>query len=297
MKNNLSHYISELLYRYDCVIIPGFGGFVAQIKNAEIDRLAHAVHPPKKALSFNALLIKNDGVLVNFIAEENDTTYKEAKLWIAKEVGNWTKLMKFEALHLPKIGVLKLGSENQMIFEPEDSTNFLTSSFGLSSVHAKEMTKTISIAPKRNSYLKYAAVFALGIAVAGGFGIKQFKKTYTAALTNQMNSQKKVQEAKIEKATFAIDAVLPEVKLTIKKEAEPLKYFIIAGAFREEANAKKQVRSLKKQGYQNAEIIGQNKWKLHQVSFEGFSSREEADKTLVKIRKSGSKDAWIYELK
>ena len=112
-----------------------------------------------------------------------------------------------------------------------------------------------------------------------------------------MNSEKKVQEAKIEKATFAIDAVLPEVKLTIKKEAESLNYFIIAGAFREEANAKKQVRSLKKQGYQNAEIIGQNKWKLHQVSFAGFHSRQEADEMLLKIRNSGSKDAWIYELK
>ena len=48
-----------------------------------------------------------------------------------------------------------------------------------------------------------------------------------------------------EKVTFAIDAVFGEVKLTIKKEAESLNCFIIAGAFREEANAKKQVRFLK----------------------------------------------------
>jgi hypothetical protein len=32
----IEQYISELLYKYDCVIVPGLGGFVANYKSATI---------------------------------------------------------------------------------------------------------------------------------------------------------------------------------------------------------------------------------------------------------------------
>ena len=64
MKIDLAYSISQLLYRYDCVIIPGFGGFVTQFKSAAIDRQAHSIYPPSKEVSFNSMLVKNDGVLV-----------------------------------------------------------------------------------------------------------------------------------------------------------------------------------------------------------------------------------------
>jgi hypothetical protein len=54
----LETYISDLLYRYDCVTIPGFGAFLTQRVSAKIHESTHTFYPPKK-----------DGLLANYIAE------------------------------------------------------------------------------------------------------------------------------------------------------------------------------------------------------------------------------------
>jgi len=297
MNHSLTHYISELLYRYDCVIIPEFGGFVTQIKHSSIDKQAYTIHPPSKQLSFNARLLKNDGILVNFIAEQNDSTYKEAGIWLDQEVNQWRKLLNFESLYLPKIGRLVTGSEGQLVFEPENSTNFLTSSFGLSTVRAQEKPKLeVAHRSSRTNYLKYAAIFVVGLSITA-FGFQQFNSNYTKALNNQIEQEDQIKTTKIEQATFAIDNNLPAVKLKLEKIEAPKKYFVITGAFRNKQNALKQINALQNKGYKQASIVGENKWKLHQVSAGGFSDRLEANNLLHKIRESGNKEAWVFELK
>ncbi|MGB0777432.1 MAG: SPOR domain-containing protein [Flavobacteriaceae bacterium] len=297
MKNSLSHYVSELLYRYDCVIIPEFGGFVAQIKHSSIDKQAYTIHPPSKELSFNSRLVKNDGILVNFIAEQNDSTYKEAGLWLELEVDQWKKLLNFESLYLPKIGRLITEGEGQLVFEPENSTNFLTNSFGLSTVRAQENPQLEVVHQStRTNYLKYAAIFVIGLSVTA-FGFQQFNSTYSKALSTQLEQENQIKSTKIEQATFAIDNNLPAVKLKLEKAQAPKKYFVITGAFRNKQNALKQMDALQNKGYEQASIIGENKWKLHQVSAGGFSDRLEANVLLQKIRQSGNKEAWVFELK
>ena len=34
----ISQYISELLFRYDCVVVPGFGAFLSERVSAKIDK-------------------------------------------------------------------------------------------------------------------------------------------------------------------------------------------------------------------------------------------------------------------
>ena len=58
----LNQYISELLYRYECVVVPGLGAFLTHKVSAEIDAQAQVFSPPKKRLSFNEQLQQNDGV-------------------------------------------------------------------------------------------------------------------------------------------------------------------------------------------------------------------------------------------
>ena len=48
--NNISKHIFELLYEHDCVIIPNFGGFVANYFPARLDELNNRVFPPSKHL-------------------------------------------------------------------------------------------------------------------------------------------------------------------------------------------------------------------------------------------------------
>ena len=64
----IANYISDLLYRYDCVIVPDFGGFVANRIGAQVNNFTHTFSPPTKQITFNGLLKHNDGLLANYIA-------------------------------------------------------------------------------------------------------------------------------------------------------------------------------------------------------------------------------------
>ncbi len=325
MKIDLAYSISQLLYRYDCVIIPGFGGFVTQFKSAAIDRQAHSIYPPSKEVSFNSMLVKNDGVLVNFVAEDQDLSYNSAQNLIDIQVEDWKKQLRFQDLYLAKIGRFHLGLEQQILFEPENSTNFLTDSFGLSAVIAKEIevqvkkpliqrvpkTKT-KVVSSRTNYLKYAAVFAIGLSVVGLVGAEQIYSKYRQARTEQVRVEDQYKQERIETATFAIDRNLPTILVPVKKlsssdkaekielveEVEVTKtYFVIAGAFRDQNNAKKKVSQLLNSGFEDASELGVNKWNLYQVSFGGFQDRLEAEKLLKQVRLSGAPDAWVLEQK
>ena len=325
MKIDLAYSISQLLYRYDCVIIPGFGGFVTQFKSAAIDRQAHSIYPPSKEVSFNSMLVKNDGVLVNFVAEDQDLSYNSAQNLIDIQVEDWKKQLRFQDLYLAKIGRFHLGLEQQILFEPENSTNFLTDSFGLSAVIAKEIEAQVKkpliqrvpkektkVVSSRTNYLKYAAVFAIGLSVIGLVGAEQIYSKYRQARTEQVRVEDQYKQERIETATFAIDRNLPTILVPVKKlsssdkaektelveEMEITKtYFVIAGAFRDQNNAKKKVSQLLKSGFEDASELGANKWNLYQVSFGGFQDRLEAEKLLKQVRLSGAPDAWVLEQK
>ncbi|MCK5537667.1 MAG: hypothetical protein KAI79_12630, partial [Bacteroidales bacterium] len=61
----LSKYIRDLLYRYECVIIPEFGGLLTKTISTKIDEETNTFYPPTKQLGFNSQLIENDGLLAN----------------------------------------------------------------------------------------------------------------------------------------------------------------------------------------------------------------------------------------
>ncbi|MBA3284223.1 MAG: SPOR domain-containing protein, partial [Nitrosopumilus sp.] len=57
----IDQHISQLLYHHDCVIVPGFGGFVTNSQPARIHPVQHQFYPPSKSLGFNIHLRRNDG--------------------------------------------------------------------------------------------------------------------------------------------------------------------------------------------------------------------------------------------
>ena len=74
----LETYISDLLYRYDCVIVPEFGAFLSHRISAQINKDQHLFFPPKKRLSFNGQIQHNDGLLCNHVAEVEKIPYTKA---------------------------------------------------------------------------------------------------------------------------------------------------------------------------------------------------------------------------
>jgi len=76
---DIPFFISQLLYDNDCVIIPGFGGFVAHYTPAKIHPVNHSFHPPSKNILFNSKLIRDDGLLIDYISEKQNISYSGAK--------------------------------------------------------------------------------------------------------------------------------------------------------------------------------------------------------------------------
>lgn len=139
----VSQHISSLLYQFDCVIIPGFGGFVANYHPAQINKNEQLLFPPSKGLIFNKNLQNNDGLLADSISRTEQISYAESVLKIEHFVQNvFTKLREKKRISIEEIGYLIYDEEQNIQFVPEYSANFLVDAFGLYPVVAKEIIRT-----------------------------------------------------------------------------------------------------------------------------------------------------------
>ena len=303
-------YISQLLYRYQCVTVPGFGAFLTEIQSARLEESSHSFYPPKKLVSFNPYLKNNDGLLANHLAQSEKTTYEIAVNAIQNDVSHWkSKIQETGVFTLKNIGEFSFNSEKNLVFVPLDQLNYLTESFGLTSYISPSIKREIfkeevvaeedlpiAFIPKERksySYLKYAAVFVLTIGITGSVGYKLYanylNRIAQETLVVETNVQKKVNQ-KIQEATFFIQNPLPTVTLTVANAK--MNYHVVAGAFRQEANAKKIFESLNKLGYK-ARRIAPNKHGLFPVLYGSFSTYAEAQKAMDSIQKVHNHEAWL----
>ncbi|MDO9273941.1 MAG: SPOR domain-containing protein [Lutibacter sp.] len=299
----LATYISDLLYRYECVIVPNFGGFVTNEISAKVNHFTHTFYPPSKQMTFNPNLQSNDGLLANYVASAKNISYSEALESIEKEVKSWKLLLNAEVLELENIGFFKINKEHKLIFEPTNSINYLTTSFGLGSYVSPEIKRIVfkekikQLEPfsaeetKRKTpvFIKYAATAAILFAL-GTVGWNEYQKVEYNNLVAKTEQQQKKVEKTIQEATFVISNPLPVITLNISKEI--YKYHIIAGAFRTPENAEKKLQQLLEKGF-NAKILGGNKWNLTEVAYESFTNEDEALNKMRSIHKTESQDAWL----
>jgi nucleoid DNA-binding protein len=129
---SLERYLGELLYSHDCVIIPGFGGFVCNHNPARVNPSNHTFTPPSKSISFNRNLKNNDGLLANHIATIENKNFSDALEYVkAFALDLQDKIQKGNKVALDNIGSFFLDKEKNLLFEPDQHSNFLMDSFGL----------------------------------------------------------------------------------------------------------------------------------------------------------------------
>jgi len=139
---DISVFISDLLFEHDCVIVPGFGGFICNYRATEIHPVLHIVNPPSKSVSFNRNLRTNDGLLVNYIAKTGDIPFQKAQ----ELINNWVEsskslLKRNETLNLKGIGRVFSDIEGNIQFTPDESVNYLKTSFALKPLTAKPVLR------------------------------------------------------------------------------------------------------------------------------------------------------------
>jgi len=308
---HIETYISDLLYRYDCVTIPEFGAFLTKRVSAKIDESNHTFFPPKKVISFNEQLQHNDGLLASYIADSEKIPYEVAVQKISKQVKSIKSfLSEGETLSFSNIGDLVLNSDGKIVFEPSQNSNYLTEAFGLTEFKSSNVNREvykqqvesledvipISITPesrassKTRPYLKYAAVALIALTV-GGFAASSFYNNQIEAHNQIAQEQANEQlDVKVQEATFVIENPLPAATLKVDKQQG--KYHIIAGAFRIEENSDKKVEQLQELGFK-ARRIGVNKYGLHEVVYSSYENSNDALAALRDIRQNYNKEAWL----
>jgi hypothetical protein len=145
----ITQYIKELLFEQDCVVIPEFGGFIANYVSAEIHPVRHTFSPPSKSIAFNEMLRLNDGLLASYVAQHEGISREEALNKIKHFTDQlWDELRQRNKYRLEEVGTLFLNQEQKLQFEPENRINYLNDSFGLPELLYKPVERS---AAQRNA--------------------------------------------------------------------------------------------------------------------------------------------------
>ena len=314
----LDKYISELLFNYDCVIVPGLGGFVANYKPATIHPIQNTFSPPSKSISFNKNLTNNDGLLANFIAQKEYLLFSVASKNIDEAVlAINTELKKCDKFLFKDIGTLFLDAEQRTQFEPHNTINYLLGSYGLS-IFQKQPIKKSSIEEKitkefkdrvdplinlntdRKSSTKWKVTAAIGIPLAflAGWMPMQYDLAGDLSYAN-LNPFKPKQKSSY--APSVSKFVLNEVKETSVKNqielADKTAYFIGVSFDDTEKSVVVQLKEKPVPDAISTHVASIFKQMQHHIVGGCFSNKKNARKMARKLKKEGFNAAIVGKRK
>jgi hypothetical protein len=130
---NLADHLRPLLRDHDCVIIPDFGGLVAEYTPARVQPGGrHVLSPPTRQVAFNQVLTRNDGLLVDALRQHLGVPTAEAREALRQAVATLQRdLQTQQRTELPGIGVFRHLAGRGLQFEYTGTDNLLTAAFGL----------------------------------------------------------------------------------------------------------------------------------------------------------------------
>lgn len=147
---NVEKYIRKLLFEYNCVIIPEFGGLLTHHVGAHYDTTRGLFLPSTKRIAFNEVLRLDDGLLTYFISVNEHISRDEAVYLVKNYVETLrSELREGTPFVMSEIGSFTFNSEGKPVFEPDYTQNFTSEWFGLDSVKAQYCT---SIQEKESVY-------------------------------------------------------------------------------------------------------------------------------------------------
>lgn len=163
--NTLAQHIETLLLEHDCVIIPGFGGFISNYEEAQYHTdNGNVFMPPHRSIGFNQQLQINDGLLVQSYMSACDASYPAAHLQMEKEIEQMASQLELDGEYdFGAVGKLTKGLGEIISFDKSSSNIEAPSLFGLDSLSVMPVK---SIIEKREIEAKMQAA-SIGIGKTG----------------------------------------------------------------------------------------------------------------------------------
>jgi len=207
--NKYVEHIEELLYLHDCVIIPGFGGFICDYTSAIINEKTGMIIPPAKRVVFNKHLKQNDGLLIDWVARKEQIDYEKAQRRLAlfcEEIK--VRLNQKQKVDFGKIGTFSTDRRFNIIFEP-GNFNFLPDVIGMEALpvtgtNGKKARKASEEYINTESGNMVARLFKFGLSAAVITGIviisqqDIFQGNGTQNMTNMQPAPAKPRTVRVE---------------------------------------------------------------------------------------------------
>lgn len=254
---SVTEHIRYLLTCHECVIVPGWGAFVAQHVGARVSADGTELLAPTRVLGFNPEVAHNDGLLASGIARREGISYDAAVALIANEVSVYFhRVDVLGELVMPRIGRFMKSDSGAMLFEPDEDAPIVAAAYmGLPTVSVRQLAEhpataqeqdtnehILRVAPRR---FVAAAKVAASVAVLLGMGallstpvLVDDTTTDYASVVNPKFSAPKAASTIMRELTNPIDSTLTftlpsiadstSVAVRPKVTGEPRCYLVIA---------------------------------------------------------------------
>lgn len=313
MEKAISLHISELLAQHDCVILPNFGAFLANNKQAAVDIRKDYFTPPMREISFNRSLRQHDGLLVHHHATRQGISYQASLEEILKLSAKMDYLLQEnKEFTLPGIGTFVMTADQAIHFQSFENDLIHPAAYGLSAFHyrkiQRQQQKTI-LTPAVKKAVRRTLIYApVGLLLAiVPFQLEKHSGELMSnlGLSPLISFGQKYQPVNYIEEAYSFEPSMPipehffleDAMLAIKLERErfieasEMQYFIIAASWPGEKGASAHQQRLLAKGYDSRILKGENG--RYRVSCAGYKSLQEAEKELKKYRKSIHPEAWI----
>lgn len=320
---NVENSIKSLLYQYDCVIVPDFGGFVAKRKSAVFHPWDYSFEPPKKIVGFNSDLVHTDGLLATHLTKRRHISYDEAVNEIADTVNSWNALLNTnQTVEIQDLGSFRKVN-GHVEFTPSLHQNFAFESFGLAPVKANYILRGKSVAEETKTskaWVSYAVAvaFAVIVGISGFFANTELVQPQLSSFFPVLSTEKIITETAekpiapvivldsenpavtentsieiIAQPTSEINSEIPAsipvedvVEATPEIDLSVKKYQVIGGSFKVYSQAMEHQAKLKRDGFERAVIIGKV-GSYFMVAFDTFHDHQAALEFQRELQKKG----------
>lgn len=193
--NNFEQRILRLLSYNDCVIVPGFGAFLAHNVPARYLFDEQIFMPPHRTLGFNPMVNADDALLVSDYINEGKLSYNEAQCTMQEDIKMLRdNLSNSGTLRFGTLGTLYMDINNNIVFEPDangidDPYNYGLETLSISRLQNKQ-EKTITIKRKDlGRYIAAAAAIVLTFLFVTPISDRAYENNLKASLSNFASSE------------------------------------------------------------------------------------------------------------
>lgn len=332
--NEFSTCIEYLLLNHDCVIVPGFGAFLAQQMDSRKSESDEAFLPPYRTVRFNQGLQEGDNFFINSLKEIFHVTAPRANKMLLEWTTEFHQTMEEQGeVEFGSIGIFSRNGD-ELVFDAFEAGITTTEYYGLDAFHveqlmldgiveekpvkisqvqADEKQITIRINRRIANYLS-AAVAAIIFLMVFSTPVQNSE----IATVNQQNAaqlflpgnlmysaanpaEETVADELIVEKPEAVQKVKEEKKVASADvqapESKPeSRYCIVLASAISEKNGNAYVADLQGRGYSEAQVLLRGT--MRRVILSGFQTEDEATEHARELHKLGSEfeSAWVMNL-